>query len=58
MSEVKEAAKERCVVCNVLTDRWVRGWDDKYRCIDDAPKGPRATRPANHCPTCTCEVRK
>lgn len=33
--------KEQCVVCGTRTINWVRGWDDKFRCVNHAPDGPR-----------------
>jgi len=30
----------KCVICGTPTDA-VRGWDDKFRCVDHAPEGPR-----------------
>lgn len=35
---------ETCVECGTRTDRWVRGWDGKYRCTVHAARGPRPPR--------------
>lgn len=37
---MKATEVETCVVCGGRTNAWVRGWDDRYRCVDHAPRGP------------------
>lgn len=44
---------EKCEDCGTVTDRWVRGWDGRFRCLTHAANGRLGAKP-HHCPTCTC----
>lgn len=54
--KVQPDPRRTCVDCEKVTDAWVLGWDDKYRCMEHAPNGA-LNMMANHCPSCTCVKR-